>query len=278
MSHYWLNVCLPAEASADVLAAIDAALAPFSEATTVEWDQGYMFDTWRISDPDYDGGFWVVPGHEDDPRLFHIDPRWENGYQARPLGRCRGGPRGLLDLDESPAKARMLAGQTWDIWHRVVPDRPTVVPFAMVQARLQQERDSKDWYDHDVISAEFEAQPALRAFRAEHPHGDRDSGGFFADVLFDHMQLTFWHGGTTREAYIESHARRLAGAGGLLTLDGWWIELDGAANHGPCGSGCDHRPTAFDEARRNHGIRTGIVRYLEALPPDALILEIEGHC
>lgn len=95
MAHIWVTVCLPPEAIDDVAAALTRALAPF------EMYQGFtereMWDTWRIRGGGEGHGFYVRPGHEDDPRLIHDT---DYAGQVLPInrGECAGGPKALLDV------------------------------------------------------------------------------------------------------------------------------------------------------------------------------------
>lgn len=268
MAHYSVTVCLKADAAPDVMVALGAALAPFGETSETEWDQGFLWDSWRI-DAD---GFWVVAGSEEDPRLIHEGP----DTPSLP-GRCAGAPRALIDLSQAPSLGYSLAACAWDVWHDLARQHPPALPYGMVLAQLRREHGSSNWFDPEAVNARFEAQPLIQAFRAAHPLGGRSADRFSAEFLF-HPTALIDAIGWNRENWVEDRVPQLTGGSDLLTLDGWWIETDGTANHGTCGSGCDHAPTEYNRARRNSNFRTGMLRYLEALPEDALMVQVRGHC
>ncbi|WP_328460892.1 hypothetical protein [Streptomyces sp. NBC_00448] len=56
----------------------------------------------------------------------------------------------------------------------------------------------------------------------------------------------------------------------VLTLDGWWIEPNGAAVHGSCGPlGCGHTAPPVGPDTES---------YLAALPGDTVLVRLRGHC
>ncbi|WP_433683376.1 hypothetical protein [Nocardia sp. CA-119907] len=96
MAQRWVTICLPPDAIDDVEAAITRALAPF------EMRQGFperdMWDTWQIRDGGGGAGFYVRPGHEDDPRLIHDGPNQFGIVLLPKRGECAGGPKSLLNV------------------------------------------------------------------------------------------------------------------------------------------------------------------------------------
>lgn len=92
----WVTVCLPPEASDDVQAAITRALAPFRMGRG--FPQRDMWETWRIRSGGEGTGFYVRPGHEDDPRLIHDGPNQFGIVLPPTRGECAGGPKALLDI------------------------------------------------------------------------------------------------------------------------------------------------------------------------------------
>ncbi|MFD6357673.1 hypothetical protein [Nocardia tengchongensis] len=91
-----VTVCLPPDTIDDVEAAITRALAPF------EMHQGFperdMWNTWRLRSGGDGAGFYVRPGHEDDPRLIHDGPNQFGIVLPPKRGECAGGPKALLDV------------------------------------------------------------------------------------------------------------------------------------------------------------------------------------
>ena len=274
MAGFSVTVCLPATAASDVMAALGAALAPFGDTSGNHWDQDYFWDSWRIGGGADGHGFWIAPGREADSRLIHDSPDWRGLAGLSLPGHCAGGPRGLLDLSERPAIGVMLAGMTWDRWHRLARDHPPAQPGSVIADRHR----PSPWhtFDHEAVRAEFEAQPLVQAFRAAHPLDCVDPALFSADCLVHPDQLMMF--AADREGFVEQVARQPFGGWDLLTLDGFWIEGDRLVlSHGPCGGPCSHVPAegsldlgrlGFAEARR---------RYLDAVPGDALLVCVRGH-
>lgn len=268
-------MCLPPEAGADVTAALAAALAPFGEATSLEWDFGSTWDSWRVEGGSDGFGFWIRPGYADDPRLIHDGPHWRDGAPRLSVpGMCAGGPRGLLDLTEEPELPRALAVEAWELWQSLSEEYPPALPEPLIRRRIQP--DPRRQADMDLVRAEYEAQPLIQAFKAAHPLGGLDPHRYSAEIHFKPLDANYL--ARTAQGFAGVVVHRSLGGWDLLTLDGWWIESDGAAHHGTCGSACPHRPEAFNEARGNAGIATGRYRYLEATPPDTLLVRVHGHC
>ncbi|GAB2444091.1 hypothetical protein [Nocardia tengchongensis] len=96
LAHISVTVCLPPDAIDDVEAAITRALAPFG------MHQGFperdMWNTWRLRSGGDGAGFYVRPGHEDDPRLIHDGPNQFGIVLPPKRGECAGGPKALLDV------------------------------------------------------------------------------------------------------------------------------------------------------------------------------------
>lgn len=272
---YSATVCLPAAAAADVRAALTEALAPFGETTELEWDQGFLWDTWRIAGAADGYGFWVAEGFEEDGRLIFDDARWDGPADLRRPGVCAGGPRALLDFGASPVVGRRIAMQAWELWQSLAREHPPARPVREFVARHQ--KTPHHWFDHELVVSEFEAQPLVRAFLAAQPLGGRDPERFSsASPVSPGTLIDFTGDG---ESFADAVVRHGFGGADLLTLDGWWIEWCGArANHGACGSACEHSFTDIDLSQDGSGFGRAHLRYLEALPPDALIVRVRGHC
>lgn len=82
-----------------------------------------------------------------------------------------------------------------------------------------------------------------------------------------------------REAFADAVVQPTAGSGGLLTLDGWWIEYDWEAFRGPCASNsCPHGPHPYAEAVNRLGSTKAKPPYLRELPGDVILVQVHGHC
>ncbi|WP_370087680.1 hypothetical protein [Streptacidiphilus sp. MAP12-16] len=88
-------------------------MAPFEMWSGFEWRE--IWDSWTIRGGSDGGGFSVLCGHENDPRLVHDWPRDDGELLPSVPGMCAGGPRGLLDS----STVRSAAGRdllTLDGW------------------------------------------------------------------------------------------------------------------------------------------------------------------
>ena len=274
MAGYSVTVCLPPQAAAALTDALANALAPFGELSDLDWEVGFLWDTWRVSGGHDGYGFWIAPGHEDDLRLIHDGPRRDGTIELSLPGRCAGGPRELLDLTERPALGEALAIEAWELWQRLSQHHPPALPRQLIMRRL--EPNPHRYVDLDLVNAEYEAQPLVQAYRAAHPLGGRDPGRYSAQIQFHLDSLTYF--GYTAQTFADRVISRHRGGWDLLTVDGWWIQDNGAAHHAPCGSPCTHTPEAFNEARGNASIPEGMHRYLDALPTETLMVKVSGHC
>ncbi len=86
------------------------------------------------------------------------------------------------------------------------------------------------------------------------------------------------HAADGREAFADAVVEPKAGAGGVLTLDGWWIDPDGEAYHGACASSsCPHGPHPYAEAVHRVGAREAKLKYLQDLTSDVILVQVHGH-
>ncbi|WP_034263666.1 hypothetical protein [Actinospica robiniae] len=276
MAKYSVTVCLSPGTEADLPIALTKALAPFAGDTDLDWDFGYMWDSWRVRGGNDGYGFWVRPGCEDDPRLIHDGLGSDGVVPDLPSlpGLCAGGPRELLDLSEEPELGRTLAVEAWELWHRLADTHPLALPYELISHRLQS--SPRGSVDSEQARREYAAQPLIAAYEAAHPLGGRDPRHYSAEVQFRPGALR--HARLNAQTFADSVVSQHLGGWDLLTLDGWWIGDDGAAHHGTCGSACIHRPDAYNDARGNANYHTGKHRYLEALPPETILVRIYGRC
>jgi hypothetical protein len=274
MAHYSVTLCLHGDQTDDLPAAISTAMAPFGETSSLDWDQGFLWDTWRIAGNDWPW-FWLMPGCEDDPRLLFEQP-----YRGEPpdlprFGHCSGGPRKLLDLSSEPELGAQLIAHAWDLWQQLTKDL-SLTERASLSHVVSARHGHRRREDAEAAYQAFREHPVVQAFHAAQPvMGDGSQYAATPPIDVDTLSERFV---SSREQFIESHLQALYGGTDLVTLDGWWIEMDGTANHGTCGSNCPHRPESFDQARRNASIVEGKARYLEELPGDVIVVALQGHC
>ncbi|WP_157514227.1 hypothetical protein [Nocardia concava] len=127
----WVTICLPPDAIDDVESAITQALAPFGMRRG--FPKRDMRDTWQIHDGGAGAGFYVRPGHEDDPRLIHDGPN-QFGITLLPTrGECAGGPKSLLNVPiHNMSEPDILTLDGWWIEqsglrrHKDSPENPSV--------------------------------------------------------------------------------------------------------------------------------------------------------
>ncbi|MFI5908590.1 hypothetical protein [Dactylosporangium sp. NPDC051541] len=268
-------VCLPPEASADVVAAIDRAMAPF------EAQRGYpperdQWDRWAVQGGADGFGFRVRPGFENDPRLIHDQPHWRLGPQPSPAGMCTGGPRELLDLAGPGAEAEVAAGRLWDLYHELRVQLPAPRPRAHFVARPENQvphlpvgRNADGEYHllpdpgQERAERQYGAQPLVRALRAAPYYG--------AGVVGRLPEMLPWFD-LPRPAYVARRAEEALRQSELLTLDGWWIEWNSAPVHGACES----HTTCPHDTGRDRWSRADMAAYLEHLPDGVIIVQL--HC
>ena len=277
-----VTVCVPGSINTTVELAVGERLDPFGPKADLEGTWSFLWDSWVIRGSRDESGFWPAPGYEDDPRLVRIGFSGAGSIQRdwdRLLGlpaHCAGGPRSLLDLGDQPACPRALAMQTWDVWQDLSDRYP---PAHMMSQIADRHRISPHhFYDLEAVKAEFESQPLVAAFKQAHPIGGRDRLAYSDEFVF-HPDTLIRHAVGGREAFADAVVGPKAGAGSLLTLDGWWVEPDGEAYHGECASSsCPHGPHPYAEAVLRFGAPEAKTRYLRELPGDVMIVQVHGHC
>ncbi|GAA3221367.1 hypothetical protein ACFO1B_16555 [Dactylosporangium siamense] len=267
-------VCLPPDATADVVGALDVALAPFEayQGYPAERDQ---WESWRIAGGNDGHGFHIRPGAEDDPRLIHDQPHWSLGEQPSMPGMCTGGPRGLLDLTSAGAAAEVAAGQIWDLFHQLRDELPPALPmehFAQLPRNqipyVPIGRDEHGGFKllpdpgRQQAGEQYRAQPLIRQL-LESPH-------FGAGAVAQLPEILPWFT-VSRERYVAARAEEVRRNSALLTLDGWWVDLDLEPVHSACDSlsTCPHR-----DGWTEPWTRARIATYLEELPGDVIIVRL----
>ncbi|MER8182602.1 hypothetical protein [Kitasatospora sp. NPDC094015] len=253
MARDLLTVVLPPTPPGEVMAALDAAMAPFDynfdeQPGGPAW-QG-KWDWWHVYGG-YDGdGFRVTPEHEADPRLI-FEPSMPTGTirERTPL-RWDGGPRGLLDFDAARAPVAERAAERRRAWDLFSAGYPPAVPFEDFI-----ERARRDLTAYPVARAreDFLAQPLINA---------ADAPGE-ACGLFPRMTDPLGHFRGSPEEFVQRETSRVVPTNYLLTLDGHWI--DGTSDHwgSKLGRTGDYHRFADD--------------HLDNLAPDCLVVRMRFH-
>ncbi|WUD75016.1 hypothetical protein OG937_26640 [Streptomyces sp. NBC_00510] len=252
-----ITVCLPGAAADLVDEAIADAMAPFEMDGTRDWELD-IWDSWYITGGEaMSGGFNVLSGHERDPRLIR-SRRWDRKSEGLPndFGWCAGGPRELLDFSASHEEARRLAEAAWRRWHELAAELPPASPWFGT-------------YDREQASADYRAQPLVKAFDAY--------VGTLPKERYRYWFLTFLDpvvdvGRTERETFVGQQVSSSLRTRNVLTLNGWWYEDGGPGIHGECNgpATCPRKPELPAEQERVDG-------YLRGLPGDTLLVNVKCH-
>ncbi|NUS58497.1 MAG: hypothetical protein HOV66_27140, partial [Streptomycetaceae bacterium] len=212
-----VSVCLRPEAvGGDVRAAVAEAMAPFDLDADNPWQRG-MWDSWRIVGGSDGHGFPIVAGYEEDPRLIHDDPRWDQTTAPPSVpGVCAGGPRALLDL-ESPGRAFERArAASWDLWQHLLRIHEPAVPLEVFVQQGEREGTREGVEAH---VAAYRAQPLISAF-LDHPFS-LGMGWLGYPSPSEHPLIGFTG---TRSEYVAGTTSSVACFDAdVVTPDGWWV-------------------------------------------------------
>lgn len=270
-------VCLAPEAAADVVGAIGAAMAPF-EAMRGYAPERDQWERWSVSGGSDGSGFRVLPGAEHDPRLVHDQPGWQGEPRPSLPGRCAGGPRGLLDLTSAGAEAAASAGQLWDLFHRLHGVLPAALPLDHFVALPENQvphvpvgRNAAGEYHllpdpgWQQAQRQYQAQPLIRQLL--------DAPSYPAGAVGRLPEMLPWFA-LPRERYVAARIEETRRQSELLTLDGWWVELDRPPVHGACESlaTCPHRA-----GRTEPWTRAAMETYLERLNAEVIVVRLRCH-
>ncbi|WP_406210341.1 hypothetical protein OH807_40490 [Kitasatospora sp. NBC_01560] len=262
-------VCLPASARDDLAGALARAMAPFEMFSNPQWR--FIWDSWLIRGGSDGSGFSVLSGFHDSPLLIHDAPRHDGTPLPSPPGMCAGGPRGMLDLTEyrvlsqRRATVRAGAGGPWDLWHRLAPEHPPMLPWSVFQARRIEDPEG---FSTERMMADYTAQPLLRAFAADPL--SQIPGRREIRWLRDQVGLVGALDGE-RSAFVRRMTNTVDQPD-VLTLDGWWIEDGTRPVHGLCEDEetCPHMADGWHHQHDLGG-------YLDALADDVLLVRLKGH-
>jgi hypothetical protein len=260
-----VSVCLRPEAvGGDVRAAVAEAMAPFDLDADNPWQRG-MWDSWRIVGGSDGSGFPVVAGYEEDPRLVHDDPRWDQTTAPPSVpGLCAGGPRALLDV-ESPRMAYECAlGASWDLWQQLLRIHEPAVRLEVFVQRWERDRTTEDL---SALIAAYRKQPLISAF-LDHPFS-LGGGRLVGSSPREHPLIGFTG---TRSEYVARMTSSVVDFDtDVVTPDGWWVESGREPIHAICESPatCPHtfQPASWPGTRA----------YLAGLPGDTVIVRLHCH-
>ncbi len=254
MSKDLLTICLPPTPPSEVMAALDAAMAPFDydnqgfEIWQGEWDSWHVYGG-------YDGdGFVVTSTNEADPRLI-FNPSFPLGEprERMPL-RWDGGPRGLLDFAATRAPVAAAALENRLAWQRFAAGYPPATSLSEFMARAHRDpaaypvdRARQDYFEQPVVQA-VNASPETRELLPS----SLDPVGYF---------------GGSEEDFVQSVTLRVIPKNHLLTLDGHWI--DGTS---------DHWGSKLGLTGDYHQYYRFANDYLENLAPECLVVRARFHC
>ncbi|KQV14541.1 MULTISPECIES: hypothetical protein [unclassified Kitasatospora] len=262
-------VCLPAAAREDLGTALGQAMAPFEMFANPQWR--FIWDSWTVRGGSDGSGFSVLPGFQDSSQLIHDDPRYDGTPLPSQAGMCAGGPRGMLDmtdfraLSKTMATVRAGAGGPWDLWHRLAPEHPPLLPWSTFQAR---HLDDPQGYPAERVLADYTAQPLLQAFAADplsQIPGHRE-------ILWLRNQVGLVGALDGERSDFERRMVSHVYQPDILTLDGWWIEDGTMPIHGLCEDE-DTCPHMRDGWHRQQDIGG----YLDALADDVLLIKLRCH-
>ncbi|MFI2303467.1 hypothetical protein ACH5AL_32210 [Actinacidiphila glaucinigra] len=254
-------------AAGQVDEAVANAMAPFEIDGTREGKLD-IWDAWYITGGQANGGgFNVLPGRERDPRLIR-SRRWDRKSERPPhdFGWCAGGPRELLDFSASREEARRLAEAAWRRWHELAAELPPADPWRAYPDRAEAEFG---WHDGAQVSADYRAQPLVRAFDA-------------CLRTLPTRRFSYWFlqgpdpvedvGRSERETFVAEKVAYALRRRNVLTLSGWWYEDGGPGIHGECHgpATCPHEPELPAGQERVDG-------YLSDLPGDTLLVNVKCH-
>ncbi|MGA4541439.1 hypothetical protein ACPA54_15765 [Uniformispora flossi] len=260
-----VSVCLRPEAvDGNVRAAVAAAMAPFDLDADNPWQRG-MWDSWRIVGGSDGGGFPVVAGYEEDPRLIHDDPPWNQTTAPVSVpGVCAGGPRALLDLEAPRTAYERAEAASWDLWQHLLRTHEPAVRLEVFVQRWGRDGTEEGF---EALMAAYREQPLISAF-LDHPFSlGRGSLGYPSP--WEHPVIGFTG---TRSEYVARMTSSIVGFDtDVVTPDGWWVESGMQPIHAECESpsACPHTfaPTPWP----------GTNAYLAGLPDDTVIVRLHCH-
>ncbi|MDI2132529.1 hypothetical protein [Yinghuangia seranimata] len=264
MAKFSAIVCLPPEAGADVEAAVAAALAPFKICEGPE--ETWMWDEWWIRDGT--AGFPVIPGHDDDPRLVHRKTLWDGSPAAPPVpGWCGGAPHELIDFATPLAEAERRAEAAWRVLSELGAAHPPAASWGELRARSLADPDG---YPYPQMNADYQAQPFVHALAElqghEHVPFSQTADPF---VWLDDPVLLLTGGWP---AYRRKATAGIISAEALLTLDGRWLDEDGAFGYATV-QACPEPGLNWRDLYRMEA-----TDYLLSLPGDTLLIRLGCHC
>lgn len=246
MTKFFATVCLPPTAPRDVPQAVASGMAPYDVNLADDWNPDGEWDWWMIH-ANVGQAYLVRPVHDGDPRLLTpatVPPDLAELGALGPL-ECFGGPRGLLDFEAMRRRAARTHDARLAAWTALAGAHPPARPLADFLARHEADPDG-----YSVADAEREhlLQPLVQEVARRAVAGDPHFGTSF--LLGDPVAYF----AREHEEATRSAAQGAVPGSALLTLDGTWT--DGRTD------------VYLSEANR----------YLDALDPESVVLDVLCHC
>jgi hypothetical protein len=208
---FYTTVFLPAVDRADVLPALEVALAPYNMATG-DPTKG-KWDWWCLYSP-AGSEFVVRPEHDGDPRLVHNEVYPDGNPRARTSLRCDGGPKALLDLAANRAAAATAAQTRWDAFSALIAAHPPAESLSQLVARYRDDPDPVAAAKADHIAQPLVQEIVQRAVSQTDPQ----FGWFF--LTNDPIE----HFGAERDAYVHRQSAQALATHAVITIDGTWLD------------------------------------------------------
>jgi hypothetical protein len=253
-----VTVCLPPIALVDLVPALKVVMAPFETYRGFPPERD-IWESWKISGGSAGLGFWIRPGHENDPRLLHDQPSYAGAERPSRPGMCTGGPRGLLDLAKPYLEATADAERAWDLWHEAARHFPPAKSLEHLLAETGSYDGAQRLYLEQPVIQEFQRIGADTKIWYR-------LGGLQPDGVPELAR--------DRSDFVRREVALNARSTDLLTLDGWWITHQGRATHSTFGTaestpdpvGWERPDGAFD-----------IIGYLMTLPEGTTVVTLRCH-
>ncbi|MEE2040121.1 hypothetical protein Q8791_23160 [Nocardiopsis sp. CT-R113] len=211
--------------------------------TVVTYNPNSKWDWWIIGGR-Y-AGKWATnsPGH---PDLLTATPAW-NTPRDMLTGTVNGGPKKLLDLDESRTRVSSQAATEWDAFHRIADKHPGSFGWSHFYGKVS------DTYPIDQARTDYREQPLWSAL--EGTEFDLRMGCPVDEYAVD------------RAVYIDRHRARANVGYALLTLDGEWIAPGDMGWFGMSSDDQSDRDAYYERANA----------YIDSLDGDTYLIVVDCH-
>lgn len=246
MTKFYATVCLPPTTPQEVAEGVATAMAPYDINLTDDWNPDGEWDWWAVHASEGQA-YLVLPAYDGDPRLITSATVPAGVAELGGLGplECLGGPRGLLDFEAMRRRAARTHDALLAAWTELAGTHPPARPLTDFLARHEADPDG---YSVADAKREHLLQPLVQDVARRAVEGDPHFGTSF--LLNDPIAYFARQHEEARRSAVESAVPGYA----LVTLDGTW--LDGRAD----------------------GYLAEANRYLDALDPEAVVLDLLCHC